>query len=303
MNAPTVTVEVLEASIRFRRGGGVCDISFAAAPGEYVALFGGSGSGKSTLLRLLSGRLVAEAGTVQVFGKCPRGARNRIGYMPEVLTLPGLFTPHQVLAQRMTAHDVPAAQRAARMAEMLDLFDLYPPRDRPLRELSQGQRMAVGLAAALAHHPTVLLLDNVTASLPARLRKRLQDYLDARRAEDGLTLIHATTRSEEAEKADRVLLLAEGRALAWGKPEALLADHAVDTLTVEAADPQAVRRTLRGIFDVEITETGDGLRFSALDGIATTAHLFRHPAGGVRTVYVRRPNLWDVLDRLTLQSG
>lgn len=215
--------------------------------------------------------------------------------------LPGLFTPHQLLAQRMVAYNVPSPHRAARMAEMLDLCDLYPHRDRPLRELSQGQRIAVGLAAALVHHPAVLLMDNVLAALAARLRKRLQEYLNARRAKDGLTLIHATTRSEEAEKADRVLLLEEGRTLAWGKPEALLADFGVDTLMIEAADPQAVRRTLRGIFDVEITETEDGLRFSALDGIATTAHLFRHPAGGVRTVYVRRPNLWDVLEKLSGQ--
>ncbi|HXG23286.1 MAG TPA: ATP-binding cassette domain-containing protein, partial [Chthonomonadales bacterium] len=225
--------------------------------------------------------------------------RNRIGYVPEVSALPGLFTPHQVLAQRMVAYKVPSAHRAARMAEMLDLCDLYPHRDHPLRELSQGQRIALGLATALVHHPAVLLLDNVIATLAAHLRKRLQEYLDARRAADGLTLIHATTRSEEAEKADRVLLLEEGRTLAWGKPEALLADHAVDTLTVEAVDTQAVKRTLRGIFDVEITETEDGLRFSAPDGIATTAHLFRHPTGGVRTVYVRRPNLWDVLEKLS----
>jgi ABC-2 type transport system ATP-binding protein len=299
VNIPTVTVEVLEVSRRFRHGGGVHNISFAAAPGEYVALFGGSGSGKSTLLQLLSGRLTADTGTVRMLGKKPKEVQNRIGYLPETPSLPGLFSPHQVLAQRMLTHNVPTAQRAARMAEMLDLFELYPLRDRPLRELSQGQRTAVGMAAVLIYHPPILLLDNVRNNLPPRLQKRLQNYLDAHRTEDGWTLIHATTHSEEAEKADRVLLLEDGGMLAWGKPEALLADYAVDTLTVEAADPQAVQRTLRGIFDVEILETGDGLRFSALDGIAATAHLFRHPAGGVRTVYVRRPNLWDVLERLS----
>jgi len=293
------TVEVNGVCVRYRRGGGVSGVSFSALPGEWVALFGGAGSGKTTLLRLLAGRLSPEAGTVRVLGRAPRGVSRMVGYAPERPPFASIFTPHQILGQQMARHDVPGSQRTARLVETLELLGLYADRDRPARELSGGEQTALAIAAALAHRPAVLLLDNLTTTLPVPLADRLRAHLDARRAEDGLTVVQATTNADEAEQADRALLLEAGRPLVFAAPADLLARHAADTLIVEAADPEAVQRTLRGIFDVKIAETRDGLRFSATDGLGVTAHLLRHPAGGVRTVYLRKPTLWDVLKRQT----
>jgi ABC-type multidrug transport system ATPase subunit len=292
------TIEVSEVSLRYRRGGGVREVSFDASPGESVALFGGAGSGKTTLLRLLAGRLSPDSGVVRVLERAPRGAARWVGYAPQEPAYPSLFSPHQVLSSVLLRHDVPGPQRPARIVEMLELFDLYEYRDRPARDLSHGERTALTLAAALVFMPSVLLMDNLSAALSAPLAARLHSHLKARRAADGLTVLHAVTRSEEAETADRALLLDAGRVLAFEPPDRLLANHAADTLTVEAADPEAVQRTLRGIFDVEVAATHDGLRFSAADGIATTAGLFRHPTGGVRVVCLRHPSLWDVMDKL-----
>lgn len=288
-------VELQDVSARYRRGGGIEGVSLAVQHGEAVALFGGAGAGKSTLLRLLAGRIAPTSGTARVLGRAPRAAVKRVGYVPEVAPLPPLFTPHQVLAQRMVRLDVPAAQRPARMAEALQLLDLYERRDRPLRELSHTERTAVRIAAALVHRPAVLLLDNVTAALPAPLLDRLRAYLDGRRDAYGLALLHATTASAEAERCDRVLLLDAGRPVACAPPEELIAAHGPDRLLIEATDPETVQRTLRGAFDIEIAETRDALRFSALDGPALAAHLLRNPVGGASTIYVRRPSLWDVL--------
>ena len=66
----------------------------------------------------------------------------------------------------------------------------------------------------------------------------------------------------------------------------------------ESQSSSLVQGTLRGIFDVEVEETPDGARFSASDGVAAAAGVFRHPPEGARAVYVRRPTLWDVLQRL-----
>lgn len=292
------SVEVSEVTARYRKGRGVYGVSFEARPGERVALFGGAGSGKSTLLRVLAGRLAPEEGTVRVLGRAARGAAKQIGYAPEEAHPVALFTPHQLLLQRTIRYDVPGAQRPARIAEALEIFDLYDDRDRPIRELSCTQQTALTLAAALVHRPALLLLDNLLPALPSPLVERLRAYLETRCADEGLTVIHATNRSDEAEQADRVLLLEAGCSRAFASPAELLAQHAADTLTVEAADPAAVRRTLRGIFDVAITPTRDGLRFSTADGLAAAAHLFRHPSGGVRVVTLRSPTLWDVLERL-----
>lgn len=291
-------VELADVSVQYRRGGGLNGISFTAAPGEWVSVFGDTGSGKTTLLRVLAGRVTPDAGAVWVYGRTPRSALRRMGCAMEDSPVNSLFSPNQVLGQRLARHDISGAQRAARMAEILDLCGLYADRDRPARELSRGQQTALALAVALAHRPAVLLLDNVTAALPLPVWERLREFLNDLRASQDLCVIQATLHSEEAERADRVLILDRGCLLACAQPEELQRQYAADRIVVEAADPRAVQKTLRGIYDLQITETRDGLRFSATDGLATAAHLFRHPAGGVRTVYIHRPTLWEVLEAL-----
>lgn len=291
-------VELADVSVQFRRGGGLNGISFAAAPGEWVSVFGDTGSGKTTLLRVLAGRVTPDAGMVWVYGRTPRSALRRMGCAMEDSPVNSLFSPNQILGQRLARHDISGAQRAARMAEILDLCGLYADRDRPARELSRGQQTALALAAALVHRPAVLLLDNVTSSLALPRQERLREFLNGLRASQDLCVIQATIHSEEAERADRVLMLDRGSLLACAPPEEMQRQYATDRIVVEAADPRAVQKTLRGIYDLQITETRDGLRLSAMDGLATAAHLFRHPSGGVRTVYIHRPTLWEVLEAL-----
>lgn len=295
---PLSSVEAERVSVQYRRGGGLAELSLTVAPGEYLAVFGGTGSGKSTLLKLLAGRLTSETGSLRVLGKSPRGSAKRIGHVLEGDTISGLATPHAALGQALARQDIPGTQRPARIAEMLELFDLYDVRDQPTRELSTGRRQALRLACALAPRPALLLLDNPTISLPIPIAERLFQHVNARRAAEGLTVLYATTSSSEAERADRVLLLDNGCLLADEAPDPLISRHTRETLTIEATDPAAVQRTLRGLFDIRMEETGEGLRFTVEEGLAATAYLFRHPSGGVRTIYIKRPTLWDVLDAL-----
>ena len=291
------TLDLFEVCYQYRHGG-ARDITLTAAQGESIALFGGSGSGKTTLLKLLAGQLGPQSGMVRILGRAPRSVRKQVSYAGENARLNPLLTAHQVVAHQVARHDVAVAQRPARITEVLELVELYELRDRPVRELSGGQRTALTIAAALAPRPALVLMDNLTPSLPPGVAGKIYSYLDARRTKDGLTLVHATTLSSEAERADRVLLLDAGCPLAFDTPDQLISNHSADTVTIEAADPDAVQRTLRGIFDVEIEATDGGLTFRAADGMATAAHLFRHPPGGVRTVYVQRPTLWDVIEML-----
>jgi ABC-type multidrug transport system ATPase subunit len=291
-------VELADVSVQFRRGGGLSGISFTAAPGEWISVFGDSGCGKTTLLRVLTGRLLPDTGAVWIYGRSPRSAHRRMGIALEDAPVNSLFSPNQFLSQCLARHNISGAQRAARMAEVLDLCGLYADRDRPARELSRGQQTALAVAAALAHRPAVLLLDNVTSSLPMPIVERLREHLNDLRALRNLCVIQTTVHSEEAERADRVLILDRGYLLACASPGELQRHYSSERIVVEAADPRTVQKTLRGIYDLEITETRDGLRFSAIDGLATAASLFRHPAGGVRTVYLRRPTLWEVLEAL-----
>lgn len=292
-----LVAELRDVTARYRRGGGVADLSLTVSRGEWLALFGPSGSGKTTVLRLLAGRQEPEAGEVYV--RSPRrSAARAMGYAAEENRLSRLLTVRQKLGLQLARSDVPTAHRRRWLADALEALDLYRDRDRHVHELSRGAQDALTLAAAIVHRPSLVLLDNLIARLPEPVTAHLFAYLDACREREGMAVVHATTSSAEAERADRVLMLARGHALDLAPPSELLARHAPERLCVEAADPEAVQRTLRGIFDVEIMETGEGLRFSAADGVATAAHLFRHPAGGIRAVYLRRPSLWEVHEKL-----
>lgn len=276
-------------SCRFRNGGGLQGVSLAVEEGEWVSVFGPPGSGKSTLLALLAGELQPEMGEV---------AAARAAFVAEDLPKPGRLSARDRLLRRLAQCGVAATRRAGRAVAAMEVVGLDTMQDAPERFLSVGRRVALEIAAAIACEPALLLLDNVTAALPEPLRDRIFSHLDDRRAADGLTVIHATCSSREAERSDRVLMLHEGRPLTYEPTSELMRRMAPPRVAVEAADPAAVQRTLRGIFDVEVTETGDGFRFAAADPVDVAAHLFRHPSGGVRVVYAARGDLWSVHERL-----
>src|SRR5207253_8894144 len=151
--------EVSGAGYRYRRGGGVTGVSFEAAEGEHVALLGGWASGKTTLLQMLAGRIAPQSGTVRVLGRSPRASSRFVGYAPQKADTPlsSPFTPYQVLSHQLVRRAVPGAQRASRIAEMLELFGLFDSRDRPVRELSHGQRIGLRIASGLVHRPALVL--------------------------------------------------------------------------------------------------------------------------------------------------
>jgi ABC-type multidrug transport system ATPase subunit len=264
-------------------------------------LFGPSGCGKTTLLRIIAGQLQPGAGLVRLYGRPPRASRARMEYVRQLVGASSLFTPQQIIGQKLARHNVASARRAAYLAEAIELMDISEVRDRPLRELSYGMRAAATLAAALAPRPALLLLDGSGDALPMPLMERLETHLADRQAADGLTVFQATVFSATAEQADRVWIMDGGELLVDDNPARLLAAHGRHELVIEASDPETVQRTLRGIFDVEITPTRNGLRLRAADGMETAAGLFRQPSGGVRVVTVQPPSLWDVME--SLQKG
>jgi ABC-2 type transport system ATP-binding protein len=148
-------------------------------------------------------------------------------------------------------------------------------------------------------HPAVLLMDDCTASLPEPAANRIWQYLEELRQEYGLTLIYATTRSDEAEEADVVVMMDHGRVLRVASPGELLAAVPTQQVMVEALDPKLVSRTIRGTFHVEVEEEKNAVTFRTADGALAAADLFRHAGDTVRMVTVERPSLWDALAELT----
>ncbi len=182
--APATILRVRELEHRFRMpSGGAASqpiferISFAAQPGEIVAIFGPSGCGKTTLLTLLGGIRPIQSGSVQVEGVELRGSspaqlrrlRARIGFVFQSHRLISFLSVKQNVIAAIEAHrHLPAAVKERRAMELLDAVDLGDQADCYPRVLSGGQRQRAGVARALAHEPQLLLADEPTASLDHR---------------------------------------------------------------------------------------------------------------------------------------
>ncbi len=228
---------ILEArGIAFRHPGALAplftDLAFEVAPGECVAIIGPNGSGKSTLLKLLGGLLEPAAGTVALEGvnlarMTPRErARRTAVVLPEA---PLLFNfsvlevvlmgraPHLGLWGLEGKADYDAAHRA------LEDVGLGAFGDRPVHDLSSGERQRVMIARALAQEPRLLLLDEPTAFLDLKHGLAIHEILAELRRGRGLTVVVVSHDLQLAARhADRLVLLQHGRIVADGPPEAVL---------------------------------------------------------------------------------
>jgi zinc transport system ATP-binding protein len=179
--APAIAIQGLS----FSYGGATVleNVSLSVAPGELLGLVGPNAGGKSTLLKLILGLLTPQTGQIRVLGVPPRGARRRLGYVPqhptfardfpisvEQVVLMGRLGLRSALGWYRSA-DRAAARRALVQVEALDLGH------RRVGTLSGGQLQRVLLARALAGAPEILILDEPTANIDQRMEGDIFDLL------------------------------------------------------------------------------------------------------------------------------
>lgn len=208
------------------------DISLQVAAGERVALVGPSGAGKSTLFHLLLRFYEQQAGQIRLGGLDIRRMgldhlRSHIAIVPQD---PALFSAS---VRENIAFGVPdageaAITEAARLAEALDFIHALPDQfDTPVGEkgvrLSGGQRQRLAIARAILRNPSVLLLDEATSALDSVSEAAVQSALAS--LMQGRTSLVIAHRLATVLDADRIILLDQGRIIASGTHEELLADE------------------------------------------------------------------------------
>jgi len=231
VNAPTAPPAILAvAGLRKAYGGVVAvdGISFTVAPGEIVGLLGPNGAGKTTTINMVLGVLTPDAGAIRVEDRDPATHRSealeRMNFAAVYSPLPGNLTVVQNLRVFGLIYGV--RPLAARVEELLALYDLERFRNNKSGVLSSGEQTRLSLAKAMLNRPRLLLLDEPTASLdPATardMRARIRAFV-ARGAGGVLWTSH--NMHEVVEVCDRVLFLSRGRILLEGDPRTLPGDH------------------------------------------------------------------------------
>lgn len=221
---------------------------FALEAGTVTALLGPNGAGKSTVAGLLTGRLRAEAGTVNLFGRDPSDqlARARMGIVLQAGGLPETLT----VAEAVDLHAGYFARRLP-TAAVLEQAGLTALASRRCDRLSGGEARKVQFAMAIAGSPDLLVLDEPTTGFDPESRRAMWDLVRAK-ADAGTAVLLATHHMDEAEAlADRIVVIAGGRIIADGAPAAIKAQVAATVIRLRTRLPADRFRALPGVAKVE----------------------------------------------------
>ncbi|MDI3298996.1 MAG: ABC transporter ATP-binding protein [Bacillota bacterium] len=254
----------------YRRRLVVRGVSLELRGGVVTGLLGPNGAGKSTLIRLLAGALAPEAGRVRLDGAegAAGGARRRarqMAVLPQGEPEPAGMTVRDVVELGRYARGGGArgdgggrAGERRALERALELTGTLELADRPFLELSGGERQRVLLAQALAQEPKVLLLDEPTAHLDLRHQVELLELV-RRQAEAGLAVLAALHDVNLAALfCDRLLVLAEGRLVAQGRPEEVLRPDLLEA--VYGTPVMVTRHPALGVPQVHLLPPGRRLR-------------------------------------------
>ena len=221
----------------------VRDVSFSIAKGEVVGFLGPNGAGKTTVMRILTGYMPPSEGAARIAGfdtvEASNEARQRVGYLPESVPLYTDMTVRRYLDYMGVLHGMNGARLRRRIEETVETVQCGPYIDTLIGKLSKGYRQRVGIAQAIIHDPSVLILDEPTAGIdPSQVveTRRLIKSL----GNEHTVLLSTHILPEVSIVCDRVIIIHEGRIVADGDPANLAERLSTgSTIEVEVRGPYA----------------------------------------------------------------
>jgi len=263
----TSAVRIRGLSRRFGRRLALDHVDLDVATGEIFGLIGPNGAGKTTLIRTLCSLLGPTEGEIEIFGLDLAGNADRIrpaiGYMSQALSLYPTLTIEENLRFHRDLYGPSGRGPNAGDADVtrlvgLDANDLSTP----VAHLSTGTRQRAALAVAVLHRPRLLFLDEPTSGVDPVGRRDIWRLLRDL-SSTGTTIVVSTHVMAEAERCDRVALMANGRVLTCGRPSDLR-EGTETVVAVVVADPwRAAYNDLRSHFaDVTLRGTSIHVRLS-----------------------------------------
>ena len=294
---------------RYRTVSALDGVSFEIEPGELVGYIGPNGAGKSTTVKVISGILVPDSGRCEILGRVPW--KERVAHVRNIGVVFGqrtqLWWDLPVIESFELLRDiykVPASGYARTRDEIVEVMDLEPLLDVPVRQLSLGQRMRCDLAAALLHQPSILFLDEPTIGLDAVSKLAFRDFIKRFNRDRGVTVILTTNDMDDIEAlCTRVMVIGEGRILSDGAlgalreriaPERRLIVHLEERDAV-VSDPEATVTQREGH---RVHLSFNPRRTPPADLIARIAS--RH---AVRDLFVESAPIEEIVARMYAEEG
>lgn len=252
------------------------DVHMLARRGSVTALIGPNGSGKTTLMLMLAGLLVPDAGHIFIDGLDPvtqnYAARSRVGWMPDVFGTWDSLTAREVLETSGAAYRLPAAYAKERANELLATVHLNDLADQPAHVLSRGQKQRLGLARALVHNPSVLILDEPANGLDPRSRIELRALVRTIAATGTTVLVSSHILAELDEMVDDAVFVSNGRTVASESVAEARTAHR--TWRMRAMTPEPLQAWLRSVA-VPFVEQPDGSLVLQLAGEEAASRILR----------------------------
>jgi ABC-2 type transport system ATP-binding protein len=294
MDMPTTPVARLCGAVkRYGALAAVDGLDLALRRGELLALLGPNGAGKSSAIGLLLGLHRPDAGEVELFGMDPQRieARRHIGVMLQSATLPQTLRVRELL--RLTASYYPNPRALQESAELAAIEDLL---DRPYGKLSGGQQRRVQFALALCGRPRLLFLDEPTVGMDIEARQALWAAI-RRLVGEGCSVLLTTHYLEEAEAlADRVCVMAHGRAIHEGTVEELRARVGVRRIRcISTLPPETIAQWPEV---AELSVEGGRLQLTTAEAEVVVLRLLQNDAW-LRELEVQRAGLAEAFTELT----
>lgn len=253
-------IEALDLTKDYGSFRAVNQVRFRVQKGDVLGFLGPNGAGKSTTMKMITGFLAPTAGTAKVGGHDirtePMAAKRLFGYLPENGPLYQEMTVLEFLQFIAEIRGLTGQARGNSVTRVLEMCHLEPVRHQTIETLSKGFRQRVGMAQALVHNPSCLIMDEPTDGLDPNQKREVRKLI-ASMGRDKAIILSTHILEEVQAMCNRVIIIAGGRVLVDESPDDLLKRHpqlGAVRLSVQGTDAATLRTAISGFSQVAKVE-------------------------------------------------
>lgn len=297
MTTTDFAIEIQNLSFRYGQRLAIDQLNLAIQAKQIFAMLGPNGSGKSTLFRVLSTLEPVFEGNVRLFGANlrdnPNAVRRMLGVVFQSASLDRKLTVLENIKCQAALYGLRGAELTKRVDQVTEQLRLKDRLHEFAETLSGGLKRRVELAKGILHRPRLLLLDEPSTGLDPAARIDLWQALTQLQETDGVSVVLTTHLLEEADKADQLAILDQGKVVASGSPTELRMELGSQVLSIQATDPNEVVQWLASQ-NVAAALHQHHVRATGQEISKLIVPLSERFADRVQSITLGQPNLEDV---------